>query len=262
MSHIVRLFVEDNLAADDVLVLSANASHYLSRVMRVRVGEGIRLFNGRDGEWACSVVELARKSVQVQVIERLRPQINCPDIALAFAPIKRARMEFIAEKATEMGVRDMYIVRTQFTNQKSVRLDRLQAISCEAAEQTERLDLAQIHQEQSLSDWLANFPKDRALVFCDESGTKTRPIAAALQGLSALRLSVLIGPEGGFSAKEQEQIRQMNNALPVSLGPRILRADTAAIAALSLVQAIQGDWGSHFDEPAARALCDGALLPT
>jgi 16S rRNA (uracil1498-N3)-methyltransferase len=210
--------------------------------MRLKTGGGLRLFNGRDGEWHAKLTEIGRKQVCLLVQEQSRSQTRCPDIELAFAPVKRARSEFIAEKATELGVRTIQVVRTRFTNQKSVRLDRLQAISLEAAEQTERMDLPEILPEVPLSNWLAALCPDRVLLFCDERATDAEAILPALQKVQSSAFSVLIGPEGGFREDEQTQIRAMPGALPVSLGPRILRADTAAVAALSILQAVQGDW--------------------
>jgi len=242
MSHILRLFVENELQAGRQIVLSDNSAHYVSKVMRGRIGTIIRLFNGKDGEWQSKVGQIERRQVVLQIEEKLRPQTICPDIELAFAPIKRARQEFIVEKATELGVRNMQIVNTKFSNQKPARLERLQTIIIEAAEQTERMDLPSIAEIVDLTSWLSDFPADRILIFCDESGTETTSILSALQKQSGNKFSVLIGPEGGFCEQERELIAKAPGALAVSLGPRILRSDTASLAALSLVQAAHGDW--------------------
>ncbi len=242
MQHIARLFVGNSLSLGAELKLDTQQSHYVAKVMRVRRGESLRVFNGHDGEWSAMVSELDKRAVRLEVQTALRPQMPCPDIELAFAPVKRSRMEFIVEKATEMGVRRMHIVRTQHTSQKSVRLDRLQAISTEAAEQTERLDLPQIMPETKLQQWQDDFPDNRILMFCDESGNNTRSALTALQSAGSVPISVLIGPEGGFAESERLALHKMTGAMPVSLGPRILRSDTAAVAALSLVQALKGDW--------------------
>jgi 16S rRNA (uracil1498-N3)-methyltransferase len=242
MSHILRLFVENELQAGGQIVLTGNSIHYISKVMRGRIGTIIRLFNGKDGEWQSKIGQIERRQVVLHVEYELRSQIICPDIELAFAPVKRARQEFIVEKATELGVRNMQIIKTKYSNQKPVRLERLQTIIVEAAEQTERMDLPKIANIIDLKKWLSGFPAGRTLVFCDESGTGTAPILSALNKNAPKAISVLIGPEGGFSKEEREMIAQTPGALAVSLGPRILRSDTAAIAALAMVQALHGDW--------------------
>lgn len=242
MQHIMRLFVEHQLSHGEQIALGQNQSHYVSKVMRGRVGTNIRLFNGQDGEWQSQITQITRRQVSLRVQQSLRHQIIGPDIELAFAPIKRTRMEFIVEKATEMGVRAMQIVCTDHTVQKSVRLDRLRAIVVEAAEQTERLDLPLIRDEMALGAWMAQFNPDRALVFCDESAEVKQAILPALQAINQQKCTVLIGPEGGFSPAERQLIGDCSSALAVSLGPRILRADTAAIASLTLLQSVCGDW--------------------
>ncbi|MBL4616534.1 MAG: 16S rRNA (uracil(1498)-N(3))-methyltransferase [Robiginitomaculum sp.] len=242
MSHVLRLFIENDLHTGEEIVLSGNSAHYVSKVMRGRIGTIIRLFNGKDGEWQSEIGQIERRQVVLQVQGKLRPQTICPDIELVFSPVKRTRQEFIVEKATELGVRNMQIVNTKFSNQKPARSERLQTIIVEAAEQTERMDLPKIAEIVDLKDWLLEFPTDRVLVFCDESGTDTAPILAALNNNPTKATSVLIGPEGGFSKQERELIAQTPGALAVSLGPRILRSDTAAVAALAMVQAVYGDW--------------------
>lgn len=242
MSHILRLFVENELQSGEQIELTGNSAHYVSKVMRGRIGTIIRLFNGKDGEWQSKIVQTERRQVVLGVENQLHQQIYCPDVELAFAPVKRSRQEFIVEKATELGVRNMQIINTEYTSQKPVRLERLQTISIEAAEQTERMDLPSIARIVDLKDWLSEFPTDRILVFCDESGTDTAPILPALQNHKSKSISVLIGPEGGFSKQERELIAQTSGALAVSLGPRILRSDTAVVAALAMVQAVHGDW--------------------
>ncbi|MCF6293400.1 MAG: 16S rRNA (uracil(1498)-N(3))-methyltransferase [Robiginitomaculum sp.] len=237
-----RLYIDQPLHSGQDIPLALEAAHYLTKVMRRRVGENVRLFNGKDGEWQSKIAQIERRQVVLGVENQLLQQIYCPDVELAFAPIKRSRQEFIVEKATELGVRNMQIINTEYTSQKPVRLERLQTISIEAAEQTERMDLPSIVQAGDLKDWLLEFPTDRTLVFCDESGTDTVPILPALQNHKSKSISILIGPEGGFSKQERDLIAQTSGALVVSLGPRILRSDTAVVAALSMVQAVHGDW--------------------
>jgi len=247
MQHIPRLFVENDLFSQAELQLSREQSQYLSKVMRQRIGAHVRIFNGRDGEWQGQITDIGRHHVVLVTTAQLKEQTICPDIELVFAPIKRARLECIVEKSTELGVRHLALVRTEYTQQKSTRFERLQTIIREAAEQTERLDLPSLAAETPLAHWLQTRDSNRTLIFCDESGTDTgtgtTPIHAAICALpAASSLTILIGPEGGFSPTEQAHIKTIAGTIPVSLGPRILRADTAAIAALSIIQARIGDW--------------------
>lgn len=250
--NIPRLHVTIDLADAALVPLDRDQTHYLASVMRRGPGDPVRLFNGRDGEWRAVVLEASRKAVMLQCETRLRAQVAVPDLELLFAPVKKTRTDFIVEKATELGARSIRPVKTAYTNAERVRLDRMVSIAREAAEQTERLDLPQIGEVEKLAAILAAWG-DRPLIFCDEAGDAA-PMLDALRHLSpspsgegrggaALpAASILIGPEGGFSPQEREQIRALESAIPVTLGPRILRADTAAIAALTLWQAACGDW--------------------
>ena len=199
------------------------------------------MFNGRDGEWRARVVQVSRGAVRLEILRRERPQANSPDLDLLVALVKRGRLEVIFEKAAELGVRRVRPMITERTNADRVNIVRLTAIAVEAAEQTGRLETPVVLPPARLSEVLAAWPDERRLMFCDEAGDAP-PALDALSGARPGPWAVLIGPEGGFSADERSAIRAVGESVPVSLGPRILRADTAAIAALTLWQATVGDW--------------------
>ncbi|MEE2525318.1 16S rRNA (uracil(1498)-N(3))-methyltransferase [Hyphobacterium sp. HN65] len=236
-----RLYCDLALSEGASIPLDKDASHYLVSVMRRREGETVRLFNGKDGEWTAEISTANRKGALLTVQARLRASAGVPDVDLLFAPVKKARTDFIVEKATELGVRRLRPVITRRTIAERVRTDRLAALAREAAEQTERFDLPEIAEAEALERVLAGWPEERVLIFCDEAGDAA-PMAQALAGLGGRPVAILTGPEGGFTPEEREIIRAIPSAIPVSLGPRILRADTAAAAALTLFQAICGDW--------------------
>lgn len=237
-----RLFVEAPLGPGARLTLGHAEAHYLRTVMRLAPGATVKLFNGRDGEWRARIDEAARSAVTLSATEQLRPQVQEPDLWLLFAPIKGKRVDAIAEKAGELGVAELLPVMTRRTAVQRVNVERLQANAIEAAEQCERLTLPKVREPVPLTTALADWPGERHLLYADERAG-AEPIAAAL-----LRFhqgdpwAVLIGPEGGFAPDEQDVIRALPQAVPVSLGPRLLRADTAAFAALALWQAHLGDW--------------------
>ncbi len=240
----IRLFVETPLADGDEIATSPEQGHYLAHVMRARIGEAILLFNGADGEWRARVADIGRRSVRLEIQEQVRPHIQGPDLDLIVAVVKRPRLETIAEKAAELGARRLLPVTTERTNAGHANQARLTAIAIEAAEQTGRLDVPDILPEARLADVLENWPADRRLMFCDEAGDAA-PACEALAGdagAGGAGWAILIGPEGGFSPKERAAARGAPGAVAVNLGPRILRADTAAIAALTLWQAMLGDW--------------------
>ncbi len=254
MSATPRLYVDAPLAAGERLELDSDQSHYLTRVMRLGVNSPVRLFNGRDGEFAASLAEISKRSVVLAIGERTRTQEIAPDLWLAFTPVKKSATDLIVEKAVELGVRRLLPVRTQRCNAQSVRADRFQRIAVEAAEQSERLDVPEIAGEVSLEVLLADWPVERLLVFCDEAGDdpdapwggadgKAAPLGRALGDHVGRPAAILIGPEGGFAPEERQMLRSRPYVLPVSLGPRILKAETAAIAALTVWQSVCGDWG-------------------
>ena len=237
----IRLFVETPLADGGEVATAPEQAHYLAHVMRARIGEAILLFNGRDGEWRARVADIGRRTVRLEIQAQVRPQILGPDLDLIVAVVKRPRLETIAEKAAELGARRLLPVTTERTNAGHANQARLTAIAVEAAEQTGRLDVPEILPEAALAEVLEGWPSDRRLMFCDEAG-EAAPAIDALEGEADGSWAILIGPEGGFSPKERAAARATPGALPVNLGPRILRADTAAIAALTIWQATLGDW--------------------
>ena len=237
----VRLYVEAALGDGARVTPDEGQAHYLLHVMRAKVGDTVRLFNGRDGEWLASVAEMSKRSCVLACRQALAPQSQVPDIWLVFAPIKKTPADYVVQKATELGVRRLQPVFTRRTIVARVNLDRMKANAIEAAEQSERLDVPEIGEPQSLNALLAGWPADRAMIFCDEAGAAP-PIASALANLKGQPAAILTGPEGGFDAQERETIRARPNVFPVSLGSRILRADTAAVAALAVWQSIKGDW--------------------
>lgn len=237
-----RLFVEAPLSAGQPVALDRAAAHYLGTVLRLGVGAEILLFNGRDGEWRARLSRLGKAGGEALPEQQTRPQRGEPDLWLCFAPVKRARIDLIAEKAGELGVAVIQPVFTRRTNVARVNTDRLRANAREAAEQCERLTLPRVAEPVTLAALLAHWPAERRLLLCDESGTAP-PVAQVLAGLTPGEpWAVLIGPEGGFEPAELTTLRALPGAVAVSLGPRILRADTAAIAALALWQAHLGDW--------------------
>lgn len=239
MSHIARIFVDSPLTDGASIDLDEAQSRYLLKVMRLSDGALVRAFNGVDGEWACALVRHG-KTARLTASRQTRPQIEGPQVTLLFAPIRRTRTELIIEKATELGVSEIQPVRTDFTQISKLRLDRFSLIATEAAEQTERLDLPLLRDLVPLARALADWDPAIPLIYCDEGGR-----AAAMEDygdrLRNRPCGLLIGPEGGFSPKEQQMLRSLEFVVPITLGPRILRAETAAIAALTLWQSLFGD---------------------
>jgi 16S rRNA (uracil1498-N3)-methyltransferase len=238
---VIRLYVVQDLSQDVEIEAKADQIHYLAHVMRARTGDELLVFNGRDGEWLTRLVTISRREARLLTVRRQRPQTDGPDLDLLIALVKRARLDTIVEKAAELGARRVRPLLTERANADHTNLARLRAIAIEAAEQTGRLDAPEILSPAGLTEVLADWPGERRLMFCDEGG-EAAPALAALAGAERGPWAILIGPEGGFSPAERAAARAAPGAVPVSLGPRILRADTAAIAALSLWQAALGDW--------------------
>ena len=243
----IRLYVPHDLSAGVRFDLGEGQSRYLASVMRQTVGDELRVFNGRDGEWRAQICVIGKRAVSLLAMGQVAPQSFGPDLDLVIALVKRARLEAIVEKATELGARRIRPVITARTNADHTRVDRLRAIAVEAAEQSGRLDAPNLDAPVKLDALLADWDGGRRLLFCDEAGDA--PAAAdALAGLAgagnAGAWAILIGPEGGFTPNERQHLRDLPFATAVSLGPRILRADTAAISALTLWQSILGDWRS------------------
>lgn len=235
----IRLFIPHDLAAGARLDLDEGQSRYLAAVMRQAVGDAVLVFNGRDGEWRAVVGAVGKRVVTLDVEAQTRPQATGPDLDLVIALVKRARLETIVEKAAELGARRVRPVITERTNADHTRVDRLQAIAVEASEQTGRLDVPDVAEPVKLEKLIAGWESGRRLLFCDEAGDAKPVLEAVSEGGP---WSILIGPEGGFSPREREVLRALPYATPATLGPRILRADTAAISALTLWQAAVGDW--------------------
>lgn len=250
-----RLHVADSLRAGVTVTLGRDATHYLRDVLRQKAGREIGVFNAEDGEWSAILTRVGRNDADVEIGARLRPPAPEPDLWLLFALLKRTRTDLVVEKATELGVARVLPVVTARTQTARVNTARLRAIAREAAEQCERLSVPDVAEPQSLSDVLDRWPTSRRLVVADEAGGG-RPIAEALaeaggdhsgnslHGNSPVTWALLIGPEGGFDSAELDRLRKLPFVTPVALGPRILRAETAALAALTCLQASIGDWAT------------------
>jgi len=242
-----RLFVSDDLAAGGAVTLSSGQAHYLKNVMRLGPGAPVVLFNGRDGEWSGQVDDLRRGGGTVAVGRQRRPQAVEPDVWLLFAPIKRAPLDFMIQKAVELGVSRLCPVLTRHTDVARVNLERARSTVMEAAEQCERLTLPEVAAPAPLFDVLAAWPAGRSLILCAEAGP-ARPMAEILEGFipddggKPPEMAVLVGPEGGFETSELDGIRKLPFVTSAGLGPRVLRAETAALAALVCWQSVLGDW--------------------
>ncbi len=243
--RIIRLYVDHALTEGVRFDLDRQQAHYLRHVMRLGAGDAVHLFNGQDGEWRGEIAIAGRAQVSVTPIEHVREQRAGPDLWLAFAPVKRARIDLIAEKATELGAAAIVPVMTENTSVSRVNLGRLRANTIEAAEQCGRLTLPDVRQPAGLADLLAGWPVGRRLLVCDETGGGA-PVIDALHRIRETSdcnaWGILTGPEGGFSGSELDLLAENPIVTRIGLGPRILRADTAAIAALVCWQAVLGDW--------------------
>jgi 16S rRNA (uracil1498-N3)-methyltransferase len=243
----IRLFVEQALAVGAAVGLSPERAHYLRSVLRLSAGAPVHLFNGRDGEWQARLEALGKGWASCALERQVRAQAAEPDLWLAFAPIKRARIDFVAQKATELGVSALWPVFTRLTAVGRVNVARLRANAIEAAEQCGRLSVPEVFAPADFAELLAGWPAERRILLCDESGAGV-PIAAALRdgGANPSPWAVMVGPEGGFARDELDRLRKLPIVNAVGLGPRLLRADTAALAALACWQALAGDWrGAH-----------------
>jgi len=234
-----RLFVEEDLAEGAAFALGPEQSHYLLHVLRAKSGDRVLLFNGRDGEWQAEIAA-ARRALTVACRVQTRRQAGVPDIWLLFAPVKKTPADYLAQKATELGAARLQPVFTRRTIVTRVNRERLSANAAEAAEQSDRLSVPQTPQPVTLEKALAAWPAERRLYFCDEGG-EAQPLAEAARGTSG-PAAILTGPEGGFDPAERAMLRACPFVVPVTLGPRILRADTAALAALAIWQSVAGDF--------------------
>lgn len=249
----IRLFVDGNLEAGEPFEPRPEQARYLTQVMRLGIGAEILAFNGRDGEWRSRIAQMSKRGCVLEPITQTRPQAVGPDLDLILALVKRGPLETVVEKATELGARRIRLAVTRRTHADRANLGRLRAIATEAAEQTGRLDVPDIQEPQTLETLLDGWEEGRRLMFCDEAGDNPAVEWGGQNGRAGSALEVLagqkggpwallIGPEGGFDPKERDRLRALPYVAPVSLGPRILRADTAAISALTLWQAALGDW--------------------
>jgi 16S rRNA (uracil1498-N3)-methyltransferase len=240
-SSLPRLFVEQTLSEGLALTLEGPQANYLAAVMRLRSGVRVKLFDDRTGEWVAEMRDVGKKRVTLAVGARLREREIVPDLWLLFAPIKRGRIDWLVEKATELGVARLVPVVTRRTIVDRLNLDRLRAHAVEAAEQCERTALPDLAEPEKLEAVLDNWTEGRPLFFADEQGGEP------FTDIASAPAAILVGPEGGFTDEEREAIRALPAARPVSLGPRILRADTAALAAISIWMGAAGDWSLHAD---------------
>lgn len=239
----IRLYVPGPYGAGLAPVLNRDQAHYLFGVMRRKAGDIIGVFNGTDGEWQAEITDISRKAVTIRLVSRVRPQRQLPDLWLCFAPLKKARIDYLAQKATEMGAAVLQPVLTERTMINRVNVDRLRTNAIEAAEQCTLTTVPEVTDPVKLEQLLDNWDPRRHLMFCDETASDQHSAAETLRNfVPGEPWGILIGPEGGFSPLEVDMIRDLPNAVPVSLGPRIMRADTAIVAAMAVWQAILGDW--------------------
>src|SRR3954468_924061 len=236
-----RLFLDAPLREGERIALERNQSNYLGNVLRLSAGETILVFNGRDGEWQAQI-EGRKRPDTLTIVARTRPQDRLPDIAYVFAPLKHARLDYMVQKAVEMGASMLQPVLTRHTQVSRVNSDRMRANVIEAAEQCGILSLAVAAEPVALERYLDTRETSRLLVFCDEASDVKDPVEALRQMTAAAGIDIVIGPEGGFAEEERALLLRQPKTLRLSLGPRILRADTAGVAALALVQAALGDW--------------------
>jgi 16S rRNA (uracil1498-N3)-methyltransferase len=237
-----RLYVEEALSAGAHVALTRDRAHYLGHVLRLGPGAEALVFNGRDGEWRARIAEGPRRGLGLDIGELTRSQPPAPDLDYLFAPLKHARLDYMVQKATEMGAGRLRPVLTRRTQVARVNGARMRANVIEAAEQCGVVAVPQLMEPRSLESVIAEWPPERALVFADEAGRLASPLPA-LAGLRGRPLAVLVGPEGGFTAEERAAVLAVPAVVAISLGPRVMRADTAAVAALAVVQAAAGDWG-------------------
>ncbi|MCO5063337.1 MAG: 16S rRNA (uracil(1498)-N(3))-methyltransferase [Rhizobiaceae bacterium] len=236
-----RLFVPHDLASGVEFEASPEQAHYLTSVLRMGEGAELLVFNGRDGEWLARISAKAKRSLRLAAIEQTRPQPARPDLVYCFAPLKTGRLDYLIQKAVEMGAGVLQPVVTQHTQAAKASTERMRANAVEAAEQCGILAIPEVAEPVKLDHLLENWPANRRLVYCDEDSATNNPLPA-LQAIRENALALLVGPEGGFSDAERNMLRALPFVTAIPLGPRILRADTAAVAALAVIQATRGDW--------------------
>jgi 16S rRNA (uracil1498-N3)-methyltransferase len=236
-----RLFLPHDLVQDGIVEPDQQQSHYLAHVLRLKPAAKLLVFNGRDGEWLAEVAAVEKKKVPLRLLAQVRPQPPHPDLLYCFAPLKAGRLDYLVQKAVEMGAGVLQPVITQHTQMSTVGTDRLRANVVEAAEQCGILAIPRVEDAVKLDRLLWLWEPGRRLIFCDEGADTNNPVPA-LSAIAERKLGLLVGPEGGFSEEERQQLRALPYVTPIPLGPRILRADTAAVAALAVIQATIGDW--------------------
>lgn len=246
MASKVRLFIDTPLALEQIIELSETQSHYLSNVMKLKLNDKFLGFDGKSGEYELQITQLAKKHLEAKVIQKQKSFQTPPDVWLLFAPVKKDQTDFIIQKAVELGVCKLIPTITRYTISDKTKTERFVAQSIEAAEQCRRVDIPQVLPAQSLSEILSNWDKTRPLYYMDESRTGL-PVKDAFSAAPA-PIALLVGPEGGFSKEELKLLRQLDFATGVTLGPRILRAETAVVAALSCWQALSGDWVNYKEQ--------------
>jgi len=240
-----RLYVDAPLATGSGIALDRDQTNYLGNVLRLEAGATVLVFNGRDGEWQATLAGRKRPD-RAEIVAQVRAQDRLPDVHYTFAPLKHARLDYMVQKAVEMGASALRPVTTRFTQANRVNVERMRANVIEAAEQCGILSLATVHDPEPLERWLGARDAQRLLVFCDEDAPTADPVAALVQARQDNRgIDVLIGPEGGFAEEERALLLKQSRLVQLSLGPRILRADTAAVAALAVVQTALGDWNDN-----------------
>jgi 16S rRNA (uracil1498-N3)-methyltransferase len=239
-----RLFVDAPLAQDGRIELDRDQSNYLGNVLRLAAGAEVLAFNGRDGEWQAAI-EGRKRPDGLVILQQTRPQDRLPDLAYVFAPLKHARLDYMVQKAIEMGAASLQPVLTRFTQASRVNTERMRANVVEAAEQCGILGIATVGEPMPLERFLSQRAAGRLLIFCDEAAELENPIHSLQGADAAAGVDVLIGPEGGFADEERALLLRQPKILRLALGPRIMRADTAAVAALALVQAVLGDWAGE-----------------
>jgi len=242
---LIRIFITEELSTGTQINLNKEQSHYIGTVMRHKISDALLLFNGADGEFKAEIISATKNQMTVEVKNQTRTQLSSPNLTLLYSPVKNAKNEFIVQKATEMGVKTIQPVITDNTVKEGAKSERLGLVAIEAAEQCERLDVPEVFAIEKLDKILNNY-KDHKIMFCDETG-QGKPVAEALRNEGGSNWAILIGPEGGFSARELAYLKTMNNVHPVGLGPRILRAETAIITAIALWQGAVGDFNTQPD---------------
>ena len=238
---LTRLFVTAALEPGAAIALDDGQTHYLLHVLRARVGDRLLVFNGRDGEWQAEIISAVKRGVVLSARRQTLSQATVPDLWLVFAPVKKTPLDYLVQKATELGAAKLQPIFTRRTVVSRINEERLLANAVEAAEQSARLSVPEVGAPLALEKLLAAWPKERRMFFCDEGG-EAQPLAQAAREAGSGPAAILTGPEGGFDSVEREMLRALPFVTPVTLGPRILRADTAALAALAIWQSVAGDW--------------------